>query len=151
SAPGWSPATPGQRTRAAWSRDTSRPCRARRAPARRDRNVARALLRTLGVKQSEESGLPDTTIARPLGKTNLAHEPGLDPVLPAPGRTSSRKRRRGARQRTELLDDERERLVVEAGAHLRDVDELAVLVESEVERAEMSTRALGHGVAADDE
>src|SRR5206468_1055508 len=104
-----------------------RPSRLRRRQGR-----AQAVLRTLVVEQTEEGRLPDTAIARPLGKTNAAHEPRLDPVVPASGRRSFRKRRYGARQRPELLADEHERLVVEARADLRDVDQLAALVEAQV-------------------
>src|SRR5262247_3611516 len=140
----------GKRTRAAWPRAPSRLPRARLGSASRH-GRAQAVFRTLVVEQTEEGRLPDTAIARPLGKTNAAHEPRLDPVVPASGRRSLRKRRCGARQRPELLDDERECPVVEARAHLRDVDQLAALVEAQMERAEVSARALGYGVAADDE
>src|SRR5262249_57809967 len=111
---------------------------------RRPRNLAHAIFRTLIVPQTEKSGMPDTPIARPLSKANLGHEPGLDPVVAASGRRAAHEGRGRARQRPELLADAREGLFVEARAHLRDVDELAILVKTEVEGAEMSARALRH-------
>src|SRR5438093_833017 len=54
-------------------------------------------------------------------------------------------------QRAEFFADKLERPVVESRTDLGDVDELAVLVEAQVQGAEVGARALGRRVAADDE
>src|SRR4030095_4982195 len=52
---------------------------------------------------------------------------------------------------TKLLADALERPVVEARADLRDVDELALVVEAQMQGSEVRARSLGHRVSADDE
>src|SRR5207237_9091155 len=95
--------------------------------------------------------MTDPTIACPFGEAHFAHEPGIDPVVVAAGGGAARERRGRARERAELLADGLERAVVEARADLRDVHELALVVEAQMERAEVSARALRQRVAADHE
>ncbi len=76
--------------------------------------------------------------------------------MPAPGGDRARlEGRRRAGERTEPGPDRGEAGLVEAGAHLRDVDEARrvrrPVVEAEVQRPEVPARALGIGVAADHE
>src|SRR5262249_25571935 len=95
--------------------------------------------------------MTDTAIARPLSKANLSDQPRLDPVMSAPARRAAGERRGRALERPKLRADRLERSLVEPGAHLGDVDQLAPVVEAQMQGAEVRPRALRHRVAADHE
>src|SRR5206468_3128380 len=95
--------------------------------------------------------MSDAAVACPLGEANLAHDSRLDPVVAAPAGRAARERRGRPLERTKLLADRLECPLVEPRADLGDVDQLALVVETQVQRAEMRPRALWHRVAADHE
>src|SRR2546429_3830073 len=95
--------------------------------------------------------MSDAAVACPLGEANLAHDSRLDRVVAAPAGRAARERRGRPLERTELLADRLECPLVEPRADLGDVDQLALVVETQVQRAEMRPRALWHRVAADHE
>src|SRR5262249_6345890 len=95
--------------------------------------------------------MTDTAIARPLSKANLSDQPRLDPVMSAPARRAAGERRGRALERPKLRADRLERSLVEPGAHLGNVDQLAPVVEAQMQSAEVRPRALRHRVAADHE
>src|SRR5262245_32752405 len=95
--------------------------------------------------------MADPAIARPLGEAHLSDQPRLDPMMSAPARRAAGKRRGRALERPKLRADRLERSLVEPGAHLGDVDQLAPVVEAQMQGSEVRPRALRHGVAADHE
>jgi len=115
------------------------------------RDLAHAVLGAFVVAQSQKGRVADPAVLGPLGESDLADELRLDPVVAAARGRAGVERGGRARERREPLGDERERRLVEPRADLRDVDEAAVRVEPEVERAEVCARALGRCVASDDE
>ncbi len=95
--------------------------------------------------------MTNAAVGRPLREAHLAHETRLDPVMAAAGRRADVEGGGRARQRQQLAHQSIQRGLVEARTHLRDIDEAPAVVEAEVQRAEVGTRALRHRVAADDE
>src|SRR6476646_5617159 len=95
--------------------------------------------------------MPNTAIACELGKANLCDEPRLDPAMATPGGRAAYEGRRRPLELTQLAADVLERAHVEPRADLGDIDELAPVVETQVQRAEVSPCALRRRVAADHE
>src|SRR5262245_41389785 len=95
--------------------------------------------------------MPNSATAGPLGKANGSHEPRLDPVMIAARRSATSERRSRSPELTKRRADLLEGPDVEPGADLGDVDELAGVVEPEMQRAEVSPCALRPRVAADHE
>src|SRR5580765_4426319 len=95
--------------------------------------------------------MANAAIAREFGKANLGDEPRLDPVMAAPGGRAAHEGRRRSLELTQFPADVLERAHVEPRADLGDIDELAPVVETQVQRAEVSSRALRRRVAADHE
>src|SRR5439155_20869142 len=115
------------------------------------RDLAHAVFGPLVVAQSQEGRVADATVCGPLGEPHLADELRLDPPVAAAPGCADVERRGRARERCEPFRDARERRFVEPRADLRDIDEPAVRIEPEVERAEVRARALRRRVASDDE
>src|SRR5215470_12463038 len=94
------------------------------------------------------AGGPAAAVVGPVGEPHLADQLRLDPVVSLPHRNrSALEWRRRPLQRLELLPKALEAGVVEAGADLGDVDEPALVVEADVQRAEVAARALRIRVA----
>ena len=91
------------------------------------------------------------SLPRPLRESDLAHEARLDPVMPASRGRPHVEGRRLAPERRERPRDALEARRVESGAHFRHVDQLAPLIETDMEGPEAGARALGLRVAADHE
>ena len=111
-----------------------------------------ALLGALVAPQGDEGGMSDPAVVGPVAEPDLADEPGLHPVMTLALRDRAGvEGRRGPRKRLELFPEALESRLIEAGAHLGDVDEARAVVDADVQRAEVAARALGIRVAADDE
>src|ERR1041384_8678716 len=105
----------------------------------------------LVIAEAEIHRMPQLPVAGPRGELDLRDELGPRPVRPL-----FRLRLRGERtlfrfERLEELHHARELLLVEAGARVTRVDERAVLVHAEQQRAEVRARVPRLGPAADDE
>src|SRR5712691_2987374 len=108
--------------------------------------------RALVAPQGDERGMSEPAVVGPVAEPDLADEPGPHPVMALALRDRAGvEGRRGPRERLELFPEALEPRLIEAGAHLGDVDEARAVVDADVQRAEVAARALGIRVAADDE
>src|SRR3954468_6471279 len=112
------------------------------------RRLAHHLARRLVVAQPEEARVSQASVARPLGEADLRHELWLHPRDAAlADRVLERCRR--PPQRREPVRDVAQRGLVEAGAHLAGVAQLAVGVVTDEERAEIGPRPARRRVSPD--
>src|SRR3954452_9473321 len=111
------------------------------------------LARRLVIAQTEETRVPQPAVAGPLGEAHLRHQLRLDPgrAAHAGDLVVAREWSRVALQLAHPLAQLAQRLAVESGAHLARVDEVAVTVVAEQQRAELLARAARRGEPADHE
>src|SRR5207253_816580 len=93
--------------------------------------------------QAEEPWMAQAPVARPLGEADLGDELGLDPrrAAYAGDLVVAGERAAVARKRAHLRAELLEHLAVEPGPDLARVDQVAVAVVAEEQRAELLARA----------
>ncbi len=104
--------------------------------------------------QPMEHRMPHHALARHLGVGHFAHQLRFEPVRPAHirGRRRLGQRRAFGFQRPHLGVQAFQRRLIEAGADLAGVLQLAVIVmQTQQQRPETAARALGFGITDDDE
>src|SRR5262245_15445217 len=96
--------------------------------------------------------MAEPSIARPLPEAHLADERRAHPVvLESARRITARERTRVGYERREMAGEVAQVARVETRTRLADVDEIPLVVDAEVDGAQMRARTLRRGVAADHE
>ena len=113
-----------------------------RARSRWSGALAHHFARRLVVAQAEEPGVAQAPSGGPLAEPELCDELRHDPVdAPLADRPRVRERGRVPSQRTQLLAERSERLIVKAGPDLARVSQLVAVVVAEQQCPEVGPRA----------
>src|SRR5436190_23164206 len=115
------------------------------------RVLAAHVLGLLVGAEPDEDRVSQPAVAGPLGEAHLADEARLHPVIDAPVRPGVAERRGVASERLELRPELVLHRIVEPAADAGHVPELPVLVDTDVQRAEVPAAAARLGPAADHE